>query len=164
MKQLTGAAVAALMLLSGCSTIGTNQGNGYPIEHVEKSRYPGGVTITYEPPEFLAEREDDAATLAKRSARASPFPGGQIIVKLHALSLEAARGSHLEMIVERDGVELLRSTGSRSTPNLPDLYDQWWSVSVIGLKEPVLDAPIDVYVIHTLYESRDHFRIHPKPE
>lgn len=160
------AALVAFLTLTGCAGANKmmgmpyNEGHGYKIEHVEKSRYIGGITIEYEHENFLAERNANVADLTMSSPKTPTFSGGHIVVRLDGSSLEAAKASHLELILVRDGEEVVRKTGSSSTPNVPGSMPTWWSVSVVPVQEPLDSGYLDLYVVHKVHQQRDHFRIY----
>lgn len=156
------------VLLTGCAGLNQiagmryNEGHGYEIEHIEKSSYIGGITITYKHEDFLEKQSAKEADLTMRDAKSPTFPGGYIVVHLDGFGLEAARASHLEMILIRGDEEVVRRMGSSSTPNVPGSMPTWWSISIVPVQEPLDSGYLDLYVVHKIYQQRDHFRIHAR--
>ena len=153
-----------LLVLNGCATfeqamgINQNEGNGYRIDHIEKSY---AVTIEYEHFDFLMERSNREAELSFSTPQRPSFDGGQIVVKIESFSLESARASNWETIIFQDGEEISRTVGRSSTPNFYRSGGQtfWYSSMVVGLDKPVEDGYIDIYVVSPIQDRRDHFRL-----
>ncbi len=170
--KMASMVLALTLALSGCANmdkmmgIPTNEGNGYPIEHVEKSSYMGRVTLEYVTPSMLEERERKEAELAMKEADEVPWPGGYFVVRLDAYSLDSAKGKWLEIVVKRGGQEVSRKEGTDSVPNVPSSSSlkMWWTTTIVPLEEPITSEPVDVYVVHTAHQERDHFRVSPQAQ
>ena len=163
-------ALVLSLALAGCTSmdkimgVPTNEGNGYPIEQVEKSSYMGRVTLKYVTPAMLEELERKESELAMKEADQIQWPGGYFVVRLDAYSLDSAKGKWLEIVVKRGGEEVSRQTGTDSVPNVPSSSSlkMWWTTTIVPLEEPITNEPVDVYVIHTAHQERDHFRVSPQ--
>ena len=67
-------------------------------------------------------------------------------------------------MVKRGGEEVTRKEGTGSVPNVPSSSSlkMWWTTTIVPLEQPITDEPVDVYVVHTAHQERDHFRVAPK--
>lgn len=177
MKTLTTVIVGLFFFsLSGCAAVndlmGTPlpKGNGYPIEHIEKSNMGRDIYIEYQDRAFLeAEtRKRMANRMASENetqkAVAALPSGGRIIVTMTAHAVEAANTKWLEYVALANGQEILREKGENKIANLPSTNGLWWNTDIVAIPMPITES-MDFVVINTLRTRRDVFRIStPQPQ
>lgn len=142
-----------------------NVGNGHRIEHQQKSKYLGGVTIEYEPSEMILKQAQNEAELRMVSRVSGHIPvGGRIFVRLDASSIEAANTKWLEYVVLKDGREILRRKGTNQIANVPhssaNPLDTWWNIEAINIEEEI-GSGIELHVIHLAFSDKDVFFVSP---
>lgn len=167
MKLIKPIALFTLVLLCSCGIMPHNNEFGASVERTEKSA--GGV-VTYKPYSILYSEElkkIDAEMLdsAGKVKRLLAIPkGGEIVVRYGSYSIEGAKLDHFTYVVKDSaGTEILRQTGSSSTPyyTISNGVTTWHSLNVIWLhKRPIF--PITFYFINTWNSKRSAFKIYEK--